>query len=410
MTELEKITRKIDTYRNEMVDTQIKLCAVPSISPANGGQGEAEKAELVLDILKTIDFKEVKVIKAPDIDAPSCFRPNIIALFKGKSSSKTIWIMTHLDVVPPGEPALWKGNPFKAYVEAGKIYGRGLEDNQQDMLASIYALKAFQQEGIKPKFDAGLIFVSDEETGNKKGIEYVMKNSNPFRKQDLIIVPGVGNKYGTMIDIAEKSIYWLKIKTLGKQTQGSTPEKGINSLKAAAFLITELTRLYQIFSEKNSIYSPPISTFEPTKKEANVPNINTIPGEDVFYMDCRLIPEHNIERVKKEIQKMAKKTEKKYHVHIILEDVQRDSSHAETSLKAPVVQSLQNAVKAIYGKKAKPTGIAVRTAAAFLRKSGYQVACWSKIEETAHHPDEYCVIDNMMGDTKVFSHILLQDS
>ena len=409
MTELDTITRRIDTYRNEMVDTQIKLCAVPAISPANGGEGETKKAELVLDILKTIDFKEVKVIKAPDIDAPSCYRPNIIALYDGESSSKTIWIMTHLDVVPPGEPALWKGSPFKAYVEAGKIFGRGLEDNQQDMLASIYALKAFQQEGIKPKYDVGLIFVSDEETGNQKGIEYVINHSNPFNKQDVIIVPGVGNKYGTMIDIAEKSIYWLKITTMGKQTQGSTPEKGINSLKAAAFLITELNRLYQIFSEKNPIFSPPISTFEPTKKEANVPNINTIPGEDVFYMDCRLIPEHNIDNVKKEIQKTAIKTEKKYQVRIILEDVQRDSSHAETSSKAPVVQALQRAVKAVYGKKAKPTGIAVRTAAAFLRKSGHQVACWSKIEETAHQPDEYCVIDNMMGDTKVFAHILLQD-
>jgi len=410
MTELEKITRRIDSYRNEMVDIQIKLSSFPAISPVNGGEGEAKKAEMILDILKNIEFKDVKVIKAPDIDAPSSYRPNIIALYKGENSSKTIWMMTHMDVVPPGELALWKGDPFKAYVEAGKIYGRGLEDNQQDLLASIYALKAFQQEGIKPKYDVGLIFVSDEETGNKKGIEYVMKSSNPFKKQDLIIVPGVGNKYGTMIDIAEKSIYWLKIKTLGKQTQGSTPEKGINSLKATAFLITELTRLYKIFSEKNSTYSPPISTFEPTKKEANVPNINTIPGEDIFYMDCRLIPEHNIDMVKKEIQKMAKKTEKKYRVHIILEDVQRDSSHAETSPKAPVVQALQNAVKAIYGKKAKPTGIAVRTAAAFLRESGYQVACWSKIEETAHHPDEYCVIDNMIGDTKVFSHMLLQDS
>ncbi|MBD3413589.1 MAG: M20 family metallo-hydrolase [Candidatus Aminicenantes bacterium] len=410
MTELEKITQRIDRYRNEMVDMQIKLCSVPAIAPINGGQGEAKKAELILDLLQDIDFESTQLIKAPDIDASYGYRPNIMATYKGKSSKKTIWILTHMDVVPPGEPALWKGNPFKGYVEAGKIYGRGVEDNQQDLIASIYALKAFQNRGIKPKYDVGLMFVSDEETGNEKGIEFILKKSNPFHKQDLIIVPGVGNKYGTMIEIAEKSIYWIKVKTVGKQTQGSTPEKGINSLEAASYLITELSKLYQRFPEKDSIFSPPISTFEPTKKEANVPNINTIPGEDIFFMDCRLIPKHSIERVKKEIKKTAQKIEKKFHVNIILEDVQKESTSPQTQPDAPVVLSLKKAVKDIYGEKAKPVGIGVRTAASFLRKAHYQAACWSKIEETAHQPDEYCVIDNMIGDAKVFAHVLLQDS
>ena len=410
MTKLEKVINRINKYRNEMVDMQIKLCSFPAIAPANGGKGEAEKAEALLEMLKDIEFDKKDVIKAPDINAPSGYRPNIIVTYKGESSSKTIWIMTHMDVVPPGEPALWKGNPFKAYIESGKIYGRGVEDNHQDLIASINALKAFHKENIKPKFDVGLIFVSDEETGNEKGIEYIMKNSNPFRKQDLIIVPGFGNKSGTMIQIAEKSIYWLKVRTIGRQTQGSTPEKGINSLKATAFLITELTKLYKIFPEKDPIFSPPISTFEPTKKEANVPNINTIPGEDAFYMDCRLIPKHNIDQVKKEIQKIAKRIEKKHHVKIVLEDVQKDAACTETSLDAPVVKCLKKAIKDIYGKNAKPIGIGVRTVASFLRKTDYRAACWSKIEETAHQPDEYCVIDNMVGDAKVFAHILLQDS
>jgi len=318
--------------------------------------------------------------------------------------------LTHIDVVPPGEPALWKGNPFKAYVESGKIYGRGVEDNQQGILSSIYALKSFRKEKIKPKYDVGLIFVSDEETGNKKGIEYLMENFNPFKNNDLIIVPGVGNSSGTMIEIAEKIIYWLKVKIIGKQTQGSTPEKGINSLKAMAFLITELTRLYKIFTEKDSIFSPPISTFEPTKIEANVPNINTIPGENIFYMDCRLIYKHSIDKVKKEIQKITKRTEKKYGVKIILQDVQKENACTRTSPEAPVVKCLEKAIREIYGVNATPTGIGVRTVASFLRRAGFQVACWSKIEETAHQPDEYCVIDNMLGDTKVFAHLLLQNS
>ena len=408
MTELEKIARRIDSYRNEMVDIQIKLSSLPAISPVNGGEGEAKKAEMILDILKNIEFKDVKVIKAPDIDATSSYRPNIIALYKGENSSKTIWMMTHMDVVPPGELALWKGDPFKAYVEAGKIYGRGLEDNQQDLLASIYALKAFQQEGINPKYDVGLIFVSDEETGNKKGIEYVMKISNPFKKQDLIIVPGVGNKYGTMIDIAEKSIYWLKIKTLGKQTQGSTPEKGINSLKATAFLITELTRLYKIFSEKNSTYSPPISTFEPTKKEANVPNINTIPGSDTVYFDCRILPDYSIDEIKGTVRKWAHEIENEFGVTINLTFPQSESAPPPTSVDAPAVGALKNAIKDLRNVDAKTIGIGGGTVAAYFRRANLPAVCWCTLEDTLHAPNEFCLIKNVLDDAKIFAHIGLQ--
>jgi len=53
-----------------------------------------------------------------------------------------------------------------------------------------------------------------------------------------------------MIEVAEKSILWLKFKTLGKQTHGSTPQKGINSFKAASFLITELQKLYRFYDLK----------------------------------------------------------------------------------------------------------------------------------------------------------------
>jgi len=195
---MNKIAERIDSFRDEMIDMQIQLCSFPAISPASGGEGEVRKAECLLEFLKANGFSDVSVIKAPDMDSPAGYRPNILAIYKGKSSAKTIWIMTHLDVVPPGELELWNGNPYKAWVEEGKIFGRGVEDNQQDMVASLYALKAFFAEGIIPEYDVGIALVADEETGSEKGIDYVLQKSNPFRKQDLIIVPDAGNKDGTI--------------------------------------------------------------------------------------------------------------------------------------------------------------------------------------------------------------------
>jgi len=409
MAKFKKITKRIDSFRDEMIDMQIQLCAIPSMSPSNGGEGEAKKSEVLLKFLKENGFQDIKVIKAPDLDTPEGCRPNILAYFKGNNSSKTIWIMTHMDIVPPGELSLWSGNPFKAWVEEGKIYGRGVEDNQQDMVASLFALKAFRVESIKPNFDVGIALVADEETGSKKGIDYVLNHTKAFKKQDLIIVPDAGNKDGTMIEVAEKSILWLKFRTLGKQAHGSTPEKGINSFKAASFLVTELNNLYQIFPDKDPLFDPPLSTFEPTKKEPNVPNINTIPGEDIFYMDSRILPKYEVEEVEEKIREMVKEIEKKFKVSVTLEEAQKAPAAPPTSPKAPVVLALKKAIKEVYEKEAESMGIGGGTVAASFRNAGFNSACWAKLDETAHQPNEYCIIDNMMGDAKVFAHIYLQE-
>jgi len=409
MTPFDKIAKRIDSSRDEMIDLQVKLCALPAIAPASGGEGEMKKAEFLLDFLKRSGFQDITLLQAPDLEAPAGYRPNILAWYKGRSSARTVWVMTHLDVVPAGELSQWRGDPFKAWVEGGKIYGRGTEDNQQDMVASLFAVKAFREEGLQPPYDLAVALVADEETGSDKGIGYVLDNSKAFRKQDLIIVPDAGSPDGTLIEVAEKSILWLKFKTLGKQAHGSTPEKGINSFKAASFLVTELEKLYKAFPLVNPLFDPPISTFEPTKKEANVPNINTIPGDDVFYMDSRILPKVPVEDVLVQIKALIGRIERKFKVKVQLEEVQKAAAAPPTAVRAPVVQALKKAVQEVYHVKGRARGIGGGTVAALFRRAGFNAACWSKLDDTLHQPNEYCLIENMMGDANVFAHVFLQE-
>jgi succinyl-diaminopimelate desuccinylase len=209
--------------------------------------------------------------------------------------------------------------------------------------------------------------------------------------------------------VAEKTLLWLKFKTLGKQAHGSTPERGINSFKAASFFIAALNDLYKVYPGRDRLFDPPISTFEPTKKEANVPNVNTIPGEDVFYMDMRILPKVKVADVEKTIRALAAKIEKRFKVKIHTEVQQKAPAAPPTPVQAPVVLALKKAVKAVYRKDAKAMGIGGGTVAAIFRRAGFAAACWSKLDETAHQPNEYCIIDNMVGDAKVFGHLFLQE-
>ncbi len=408
-TILKRISKRIDSYRGDMIELQTALTAIPAIGPENDGDGEYKKARFLVDYLRLKGFKDIKEYNAPDDMVSAGVRPNIITTLPGEKPERTVWILTHTDIVPPGEMNLWDHDPYETVVRDGKIFGRGTEDNQQELVASIFAAKAFIDEGIRPVSTIGLAFVADEETSSMKGLVYLLENKkNLFKKDDIIVVPDFGNPEGSMIEIAEKSILWLRFKTLGVQCHGSTPEKGKNAFLAASHLVVRLNDLYKVFDASEAIYEPPVSTFAPTKKEANVPNVNTIPGEDVFYLDCRILPSYDFDLILSEILKMTKEVEERFDVSIECEKIQEVAAPAPTSGNAPVVSALKHAVQDIYGVTATPVGIGGGTVAAHLRKEGYPAAAWSKIDKTMHQPNEYCVIANMVESAKVYSHLFLQ--
>jgi len=405
----EKISRRIDTYRDDMIELQKALTAVPAVGPVNGGDGEMLKARLLKKRLMEMGFTSFRHYDAPDENVSAGFRPNFLTSLEGNNKARHIWIITHLDIVPPGELGLWSADPYAAYVKDNHIYGRGTEDNQQDMVASIFAARAFMEEGLSPSSSIGLFFVADEETSGGKGLYHVLDlPDNIFSCNDLIVVPDSGNSEGSLIEIAEKGILWLGFKTTGSQCHGSKPQLGNNAFSAASYLVTKLAKLRKIFDAVDSIFDPPVSTFEPTKKKANVDNINTIPGEDVFYMDCRILPQYDLNKVLAEVAIITRKVEKKFSVKIEISQEQYVQAACPTPADAPVVCALQEAIAGVYHLNAFAGGVGAGTVATYLRKKDYPVAVWSKTNMNAHQPDENCPIDNMLGNAKVFAHLFLQ--
>jgi len=404
-----QISKKIDTYRQQMIEFQKSLTRLKAISPGSGGNGEWDKAMFIKKFLEEKGIKEIQQIDAPDPQAKNGVRPNLIVRLPGKSSQRTIWIMAHLDVVPEGDLKLWKTDPFEVIEKDGRLYGRGTEDNQQSLTSAVFTVLAFHELGIQPEHDLAILLVADEETGSNFGLSFILNNHpDLFKKEDIIIVPDAGEPDGSMIEVAEKGILWLKFTTKGKQCHASLPDQGINAFTAASHLVVRLQRLYEIFNKKSDVFIPPISTFEPTKKEANIPNVNTIPGEDIFYLDCRILPDYSVEQVLSEVRKICDTVETEFNVKIQFEVVQNEEATPATPIDAPVVQMLKKGIKEIYGVEAKPMGIGGGTVAAIFRRAGLPAAVWSTIDDVCHQPNEYCIIDNMVNDTKVFAHICLQ--
>jgi succinyl-diaminopimelate desuccinylase len=404
----QRVFSEIEKQKNEMVHALSEIIRIPAIAPENGGEGELDKAERLVQMLEAVGFDKIERFDAEDDRVLSKKRPNVVAVLNGENVGEKLWIITHLDVVPPGEESLWTvTKPFSPTVKEGQIYGRGCEDNGQSMIASIFAVKALKSLGMKPKRTVALAFVADEEQGSKYGIQHLIKQEL-FKKDDLIIVPDSGNENGSFIEIAEKSALWLRIRTIGKQSHASRPDKGLNAHRIGMEYALALDKLlHEKYPLKDKYFDPPESTFEPTKKDMNVDAINIVPGEDVTYFDCRILPNYNLEEVLHDIHTTAAKFEKETSATIKIEIVQKSVAPKPTDVNAKIVVMLKEAIKEVRGIEPKVGGIGGGTCAAYFRRIGIPAVVWSTIDETAHQPNEYAKVENLVNDAKIYASLMI---
>lgn len=402
------VARHVDELRDQSVQFLADICSIPALGPDNGGSGEMEKYLKVRDFVRALGPDEEIEPHANDDRVPDGIRPNLLAVFHGRDTSKTLWILSHIDVVPPGERNLWHKDPFQPYVQDGYLCGRGVEDNGQALAASVFAVKAVK-ETCGLGINVGLAIVSDEETGSMYGLDHVLeKRPDLFGPEHLIVVPDAGNNDGDQIEVAEKHLLQFKFRIKGKQAHASMPHLSKNTLRVMAYLIVELDRvLPERFPDTNEFYRPDVSTFEPTRKDANVPNVNTIPGEDIFYMDCRVLPEFQPEAVLEVMREVTGQVASRFGVRIDVEKQIFFDAPDPTPSDAPVVIALAQAVQEVYGVQPRPVGIGGQTVAAFFRKRGLHAAVWEKILNMAHAPNERISIDNLVGNIKVFARLMV---
>ena len=405
-----KLRQRVVGHENDMVELLSNLIKIPALGPKNGGNGEVEKAKWLASFCESKGFK-VEWFNAPCKDVTDGIRPNLLVRIQGTSSARRLWIMSHIDVVPPGNESDWKTPPFEPVLKDGRLYGRGSEDDQQSLSAAFWAAMSILESDAKPTFDTNLLFVADEETGSEFGIQWMLKaHGSLFGKNDLILVPDGGDPKGECIEVAEKTLLWLKFTVHGKQAHGSMPYLGNNSTRGVAKLTLMLDdALHKKFPAKDRLFMPPESTFEPTKREANVPNVNTLPGKDVFYFDCRILPKYDPDAPLRLVREVVKRFEKQTKLKVRVEVVQHDKAAPPTATDADIVRRLQLALaETRKGIKPKVWGVGGGTVAAIFRRHGYPAAVWSTYDELAHQPNEYCVVKNMVADAVVYAHIMMQ--
>jgi succinyl-diaminopimelate desuccinylase len=407
MAQLEDLLGSVENYRDEMIKEMSDMLTIPAMGPENGGQGEFERARFIEELVRRCGFTDVQTYEALDERVALKVRPSVIARRAGRSK-RTVWIVSHMDTVSPGDEKAWIYPPFQGTVVDGKLYGRGSEDNGQAVISSLFAARALLDTGLDPDLSVGLAVVADEEAGSDFGIKYLIREGL-FGQDDIFYVPDSGAEDGSVIEVAEKSIIWLKIAVKGKQVHASTPERGINALRVGSEMLLFLADQFAgRFPARNPLFAPSGSTFEPTKRIANVENINTIPGEDVTYFDIRLLPEYDPQECTKVANEVARLFEQRTGATIVVEAIRIDPAGKTSRTTGEGAIALSRAVKRVLGITPTMTGIGGQTCANWFRQAGMDAYVWETLDEMAHQANEYTKIDNLVNDTKVFAVLLSQ--
>ncbi|MGE4351247.1 MAG: M20 family metallo-hydrolase [Bdellovibrionales bacterium] len=404
---LADVLANLEQARDTLIELQRFLVATPALGPENGGQGERAKADALKAFFKKCGLPDPVEYNAPDDRVACGHRPNMTLVIPGQDTSRTFWIMSHMDVVPAGDRSLWNTDPFELVVDGDELRGRGVEDNHHGLVFSVLLAKALHETQTVPPINLGLLLVADEETGNRLGIKYLLENhAHLFKEEDLFLVPDSGDPDSRQIEVAEKGILWAKVTVHGKQCHACRPCDGVNTLRAAASFITRIDEVAEKFPDTDPLFTPPSSTFEPTKKEANVENINTIPGRDVFYIDCRVLPHYKLDDVMVALRALGDDVAKKHNVLIECDGSQKTEAAPVTPSDSEIVTRLMKAIQEENGAEPYVAGVGGGTVAAHLRHAGFPAVVWSSIYENPHTPNERANLRATLMDAKIAARIL----
>ena len=167
----QKIDELVKSYREDMIQSLEELVSIPSvINLENAGEG----APFGMEIRSALDG----LLKlAGELGFETRDYDGYAAAVDFGTEGKEVGILSHIDVVPPGNG--WSKNPFVPEIVNGKMYGRGTIDDKGPLVASLYAMKAVKESGLPIRNHVRHIIGCDEETGHRCIKYYLTKEKGP---------------------------------------------------------------------------------------------------------------------------------------------------------------------------------------------------------------------------------------
>jgi succinyl-diaminopimelate desuccinylase len=360
-----------------------------SVTPQDGG------ALGVLDAaLKQAGFATQRLTFSepgtPDID-------NLYARFG--TSAPFLVFAGHTDVVPVGDAAKWRFDPFAGEVADGAIWGRGAADMKGGVAAFAAAACAFVARRGLPKGSIGFLITGDEEgpaiNGTEKLLRWAYDKGERF---DHCIVgePTSFEVLGDTIKIGRRGSLNGTLIVAGRQGHAAYPERAENP-------IPKLTRLL------NALTAAPLDKGTPRFDATNLeivsvdvgnPAFNVIPAEARARVNMRFNDLWSPETLAAELRRRLDSMGMKFTLEF-------EPCNAPAFLTTP--DSFTKLVIDAVGRKTgrRPTlSTSGGTSDARFIRAYCPVLEFGGVGATAHMVDEHIAIAELAGLTEIYATLL----
>jgi acetylornithine deacetylase len=241
------------------------LVAIPSVSGAE--EGVARRVE---EAARAAGLRVTRGASGVAIEVP------------GRASGPTLALVSHLDVVPPGEG--WSRDPFTPVVQDGRLFGRGAGDAKASVAAMLAAAQDVAARGGPPRGRLLVLLGCGEETRH---------TSMPAlaAAAGAIDAAVVGEPTNLEVAVAQRGLMMVDLVAHGDQRHAGYADDGNGGgrfVNATQQLARDLIALEGVARERaHPVLGHP--TITPTMLEAGVGR-NVTPPVARAVLDVRTTP------------------------------------------------------------------------------------------------------------------------
>lgn len=344
-------------------------------------------------------------------------RPNVAARVQGSGGGSTLTLSGHMDVVSVDRES-WDSNPWSLRREDDYLYGRGTADMKGGLAASVTAVKALRNAGVRLKGDVILQSTIEEEDGGVGGVLSALERGY---QPDSAIVPEPAHIPN--IGLSSAGVMYFRVTVPGRTAHAATAFEGVDAVAKAIKVYRSLQELDT--ERKERIHYPRASRANPDL-EGYVTNINigvieggdwpsTVPGEIVMEGRVGWPPGETRDEIRQQIrgaiEQVAQGDDWLSEHSPTLDWFGWQAAPHEVSNDAKIAQIAKQEAEAVTGREGQFTGgNAGLDERFFKRYYDIDVATVGPYGERLHGPDECTTISSLLKTAKIHARIPMQYS
>jgi succinyl-diaminopimelate desuccinylase len=279
------------------------LIRCPSVTPQDAG---------ALDVLEATLNPLGFVVHRLRFEAPGTAPVENLYARRG-AAGPNFCFAGHTDVVPPGELALGRHDPFAAKIENGILFGRGAADMKSAVAAFVAACARHTGNG-----SISLLITGDEEgpgiNGTVKLLDWLRERGERL-DHCLVGEPTATARAGDTLKIGRRGSMNSRIVVRGVQGHVGYPHAARNPIPALAALVTRLSS--HKLDDGTAHFDP--STLSFTTMDVGDATTNVIPAEARAGLNIRFNDSHTAKSLRDWLQGEAQAIARQYDCAITLE-------------------------------------------------------------------------------------------